>query len=350
MVFMKIAIAISGGVDSALAAYLLKEQGHDVFGLFMKNWEETKADGSCHAEEDQSDAEAVCDKIGIPCHTVNFTNEYRDRVFALFLKDLEAGLTPNPDILCNKEIKFKTLYEKALALGADKLATGHYCRQERGKLLTGLDPTKDQSYFLYTLKQELLKERVLFPIGNLEKTEVRSMAKERGLIVHDKKDSVGICFIGKRNFTEFISKYLPYKEGNMILPDGKVVGKHRGVAFYTIGQRKGLGIGGEGEAYFVTGKNIETNELMVAQGQDHPSLFKQSLIARDLSWVGEAPNLPLKITAKIRYRTPAAPCLVESIPEGVKVTFEAPQRAVTAGQSIVFYRDDECLGGGIIKD
>lgn len=348
MYFMKIAIAISGGVDSALAAYLLKEQGHDVFGLFMKNWEETKPDGSCHAQEDQADAEAVCEKMGIPCYTVNFTKEYRDRVFASFLTDLKAGLTPNPDILCNREIKFKSLYEKAVMLGADKLATGHYCRQVEGKLLKGLDPSKDQSYFLYTLKKALLESRVLFPIGHLEKTQVRQMAKERGLVVHNKRDSVGICFIGKRNFSEFISQYLPYQEGNMVSHEGKVLGTHHGVAFYTIGQRKGLGIGGEGDAYFVVGKNIQTNELIVAQGKDHPTLFTNTLTANKLSWVDKAPSLPYKCTAKVRYRAIDMPCLIEADGEGVKVRFDQPERAVTAGQSIVFYAGQECLGGGII--
>ncbi|PCI77292.1 tRNA 2-thiouridine(34) synthase MnmA [Candidatus Aerophobetes bacterium] len=347
MVSMKIAIAMSGGVDSSLAAYLLQKEGHDVFGLFMKNWEETRPDGTCHAQEDQHDAQRVCAQLGIACYTVNFTKQYQEKVFSSFLTDLKAGLTPNPDILCNKEIKFKVLYDKAMSLGADKLATGHYCREENGKLLKGLDPSKDQSYFLYAIKKHILSN-VLFPIGHLEKTEVRKKAKESGIAVHSKKDSMGICFIGKRNFSEFISQYLPYQEGDAVLPDGTLVGKHRGTAFYTIGQRKGLGIGGPGDAYFVVDKDIKNNKIIVAQGKNHPALFAPTLIANQVSWIGEAPSLPFDAEAKIRYRSPAEKCTVSEDNGNLLVTFEKPQRAITAGQSVVFYQGSVCLGGAII--
>lgn len=348
MVDMKIAIAMSGGVDSSLAAYLLKEQGHDVFGLFMKNWEETRDDGSCHAQEDQHDAKAVCDKLGIACYTVNFTKEYWDGVFASFVSDLKEGLTPNPDVLCNKEIKFKALYDKAMKLGADKLATGHYCQTKDGQLFKGLDPSKDQSYFLCSVSESALKN-VLFPLGEFTKKQVRSMARKRGILVHDKKDSVGICFIGKRNFSQFIADYVPYQEGNIVLTDGTILGKHQGVAFYTIGQRKGLGIGGPGEAYFVVDKRLKTNELVVAQGTEHPALFSIALKAHNISWIGQAPTLPMELEAKIRYRSPCAACTVEALDDKTLfVTFKEPQRAITPGQSIVFYSNQLCLGGATI--
>ncbi len=346
---MKIAIALSGGVDSSTAAYLLKQQGHDVFGLFMKNWEETDSDGRCTAEEDYADVVRVCEALDIPYYSVNFAKEYWDQVFSHFLDEMKLGYTPNPDILCNREIKFKVLYEKALALGADMLATGHYCQTDGAVLLKGSDPNKDQSYFLYTIKRSILKN-VLFPIGNLQKPKVRAFAEEANLPVFNKKDSTGICFIGERHFGEFLSKYLPPEEGPIETLDGKVLGTHTGAHYFTLGQRKGLGIGGEGDAYFVVGKDIKRNAVIIAQGKNHPALFSYSLTADEISWVGEPPKLPLRCAAKIRYRQQEEPCLVESLgKDQLRVTFDQPQRAITPRQSVVFYDGPHCLGGAMIE-
>jgi tRNA-uridine 2-sulfurtransferase len=347
-----VVVGMSGGVDSSVCALLLKTQGYHVIGLFMKNWEETDVNGVCKSTRDYEDVVKVCEQIDIPYYSVNFVKEYQEHVFSHFLTELRAGHTPNPDILCNKEIKFKVFLEKALSLGADYLATGHYCRKEENtpQLLKGLDPHKDQSYFLYTLQKEAL-QKVLFPIGHLLKTEVRVIAKQHNLATSEKKDSTGICFIGKRDFKEFTGKYLGYQPGNFETLSGKVVGKHDGVAFYTIGQRKGLAIGGPGEAWFVVGKEIDRNVVLVEQGDDHPSLYKTALTATDLSWVnGAPPSLPYLCKAKVRYRQPEQPCYIESIEnDRAHIRFLEPQRAITPRQSIVFYQGDVCLGGGIIE-
>jgi tRNA-specific 2-thiouridylase len=345
-----VVVGMSGGVDSSVAALLLKAQGHRVIGLFMKNWEELDERGVCKSSVDYADVVAVCNTINIPYYTVNFVQEYQERVFRHFLEELKAGHTPNPDILCNKEIKFNVFFHKARQLGADFLATGHYCRRdEEGRLLKGVDPGKDQSYFLYTLHTPLLNQ-VLFPLGELCKGEVREIARAHHLPTAAKKDSTGICFIGKRDFKEFTSQYLGYHPGVMQTLQGKVVGEHDGVAFYTLGQRKGLGIGGAGDAWFVVGKDPKRNILFVEQGDDHPALYRETLSATDLSWVGATPPTPLSCMAKIRYRQADEPCTLLSIEEGrASVHFSNLQRAATSGQSIVFYQGDVCLGGGIIR-
>lgn len=345
----RVVVGMSGGVDSAVTALLLKRAGHEVIGLFMKNWEETDENGVCSSTRDAEDAARVCEMIGAPFYQVNFVQEYQTQVFDTFLEELKAGLTPNPDILCNREIKFRVFFDKAMALGADYLATGHYACTENGLLYKGIDPGKDQSYFLYTLKSTILK-KVLFPIGHLHKKQVRILAEEAGLPVHDKKDSTGICFIGKRDFKPFLHRYMPYTQGDFVSMEGKVVGKHDGAAYYTIGQRKGLGIGGAGDAWFVVSKNMERNQVFVAQGHDHPSLYAIKLIAQEMSWVADEPTLPLQCRAKIRYRQEDQPCTIEKI-EGshVFVSFDSPQRAITSRQSIVFYQDNLCLGGAFIQ-
>lgn len=343
----RVVVGMSGGVDSSVAAYLLKEAGYEVLGLFMKNWEEKDPDGNCKSTEDYEDAAKVCAILGIPLYTVNFVQEYWDLVFSHFVEELKLGYTPNPDILCNKEIKFNVFFDKAKSLGADFLATGHYCQTVDGKLLKGADPGKDQSYFLHALKRPIL-EQVLFPVGHLPKTEVRRLALERGLPVHSKKDSTGICFIGKRNFKEFISKYIPYHPGNFKNLSGEIIGQHDGAAYYTVGQRKGLGIGGPGEAWFVVAKDIAKNEVYIEQGADHPSLYASSLIAIEPTFIDHQP--PRKCRAKIRYRQEDQDCVIESIENNtVKVSFPVPQRAITPRQSIVFYDGPVCLGGALIE-
>ncbi len=346
-------VGMSGGVDSSVTAALMKDQGYRVIGLFMKNWEEEE-EGSCSAAEDYADVAAVCQQLQIPYYAVNFAKEYWDHVFAQCLEDFRAGYTPNPDILCNREIKFKVFFQKALELGADFVATGHYCRKlehsGQCQLGRGHDPDKDQSYFLYTLKKEILQQ-VLFPVGELNKSEVRAIAESRGLATAKKKDSTGICFIGKRNFRDFLSRYIVPQPGPLMRLDGEVVGEHEGVAFYTIGQRKGLGIGGKGEAWFVIGKDPVRNVVYVEQGEDHPALYSRELIATDVTWVGgEGPPLPFSCTAKIRYRSPDVPCtLFAKDKENLHVQFHSPQKAVTPRQSIVFYQGQLCLGGGMIS-
>lgn len=349
----KIFVAMSGGVDSSVSALLLKEQGHEVVGLFMKNWEETLSDGSCTAAQDQEDAFKVCRQLDIPCYTVNFTKEYWDNVFVAFLEDLKQGLTPNPDILCNREIKFKVLFEKALSLGADFLATGHYCRTESSpngtKLLKGLDPFKDQSYFLHAVSSNVL-DKVLFPVGALPKQQVRDLARKHNILTAEKKDSTGICFIGERNIKKFLQNYIAYQPGLIESVEGKILGEHEGVAFYTIGQRKGLKIGGAGLPWFVVGKDINRNVVLVAQGDDHPALYADSLTATEIHWISTPPTLPFKCTTKIRYRQADQECIIEKIEDGrTLVRFTIPQRAITPRQSIVFYSGDECLGGGFIQ-
>ena len=303
-----VVVGMSGGVDSSVSALLLKNAGYKVIGMFMKNWEETGSEGVCLSAQDAEDAATVCRQLDIPFYTVSFCKEYRDRVFDSFLTELKEGRTPNPDILCNREIKFQSFLERAMELGGDFLATGHYCRRafidDEWRLLKGVDSSKDQSYFVYTLTAAKLKQ-TLFPVGDLPKSEVRRLAAEAGLSTAAKKDSTGICFIGKRNFKEFVSQYLPYHPGEMHTPSGEVVGQHDGVAYYTIGQRKGLGIGGAGDAWFVVGKEVERNILIVVQGGDHPALYGKALIAVSPSWVAEAPKvLPFRCSAKYATDSP----------------------------------------------
>ncbi|HED39818.1 MAG TPA: tRNA 2-thiouridine(34) synthase MnmA [Chromatiales bacterium] len=354
----QIIVGMSGGVDSSVTALLLHRQGLSISGVFMKNWEDRDPDGSCPAAIDAEDAMRVCDKIGIPMDAVNFASEYWDRVFQYFLDEYKSGRTPNPDILCNKEIKFRAFLDYALQQGADKIATGHYARiaetEGRFKLLKGRDNNKDQSYFLYTLGQGPLS-KTLFPLGELPKEKVRAMAAEAGFENHAKKDSTGICFIGEREFKTFLNTYLPAQPGEIQTLDGRTIGQHDGLMFHTIGQRKGLKIGGlkedsSGEPWYVVAKNLDDNVLLVAQGSDHPALFKQALNAIELHWVsGVPPTTPYRCSAKVRYRQTDQPCTITSIDNGTaSVLFEQPQRAVTPGQSVVFYHGDECLGGGII--
>jgi len=347
-----IIVGMSGGVDSSVAAYLLKQAGHRVEGIFMKNWEGDDTDTFCPATKDMEDAEAVCKLIGIPFHHINFADQYWERVFAYFLDEYRAGRTPNPDILCNKEIKFRAFLDYAKQRGADYIATGHYVRKiQTGnitQLAKGSDPLKDQSYFLYALDEAQLAQS-LFPVGDLSKQKVRAMAEQIGLKNHAKKDSTGICFIGERKFKTFLNEYLPAKPGRMETPEGELIGKHDGLMFYTIGQRQGLQIGGkQGKAespWYVAGKDIERNVLIIVQGENHPALFKQTLTTGELHWINAAPALPYQCTAKIRYRQHDQACTITS---DHHIMFDQPQRAVTPGQSIVFYQGDICLGGGII--
>jgi tRNA-uridine 2-sulfurtransferase len=345
-----VVVGMSGGVDSSVSALLLKQQGYRVIGLFMKNWEESDGQGVCLAAKEYEDVVKVCDQLQIPCYTVNFAEEYRERVFSHFLRELALGFTPNPDILCNREIKFKVFFDKAMALGADYLATGHYCQIEHDRLLKGSDPGKDQSYFLYTLKAEILK-RVLFPVGGMHKPQVRELARTFNLATSEKKDSTGICFIGKRNFKSFLSQHLAFQPGSFMTLDGSVVGRHEGLGYYTIGQRKGLGIGGAGDAWFVLAKDVAANAVYVGQGEDHPSLYASQLTATELTWVADAPSsFPFSCKAKIRYRQEDQECVIERIDgDKVWVSFPSPQRAITPRQSIVFYLGDVCLGGAMIE-
>ncbi len=346
----KIVVGMSGGVDSAVSALLLKREGHEVIGLFMKNWEETNENGVCCSAQDYDDVRRVCDQIDIPHYSVNFTEEYWQLIFTEFLSELKLGYTPNPDIWCNRDIKFTLFFKKAMSLGADFLATGHYARTEEGMLLKGFDPNKDQSYFLYTLQKETLK-KVLFPVGHLLKSQVREIAREANLIVQNKKDSMGICFIGKRNFKSFISRYIPHQKGPFETEEGKVIGTHDGAAYYTIGQRKGLGIGGPGEAWFVVKKDMTRNAVILAQGENHPSLYASKLLAKEMHWNTDTALLGEKIGAKIRYRQEDQPCTIESMQGNeLLVSFQEPQRAITPRQAIVFYKGARCIGGALIED
>jgi tRNA-specific 2-thiouridylase len=354
----EIIVAMSGGVDSSVSALLLRQKGHPIAGMFMKNWEEDDRLGACTAATDAADAQAVADALGIDLHRRNFSAEYWDYVFEDFLAEYRAGRTPNPDILCNREIKFKTFLEHAMDLGAGRIATGHYVRSERHgdvyRLLKGRDPGKDQSYFLYTLGQAQLS-RTLFPVGELLKPDVRRAAETAGLPVHDKKDSTGICFIGERNFRAFLAEYIPPSAGEIRTPEGQRIGEHTGLAYYTLGQRQGLGIGGvrgfSDEPWYVLHKDMDDNVLYVGQGHDHPWLHSGTLQASTLSWVsGRPPAAGSRLNAKVRYRQEDQACTVETIDDELLVLrFEQPQRAVTAGQSVVLYDGDNCLGGGIIE-
>ncbi len=353
----KVIIGMSGGVDSSVAALLLIEQGYDVEGLFMKNWEEDDSEEYCTATEDLADAQSVSDDLGIKLHTVNFSSEYWDNVFEYFLEEYRSGRTPNPDIMCNKEIKFKAFLEYAIDLGADYIATGHYARIDRSdrakiKMLKGLDNNKDQTYFLYTLQQHQLVKS-LFPIGELEKSTVREIAKKAGFDTASKKDSTGICFIGERKFTEFLQRFLAAQPGKIITPEGEHIGEHQGLMYYTLGQRQGLGIGGlktaSEEPWFVVDKDMKNNQLIAGQGHNHPLLLKQLLEASQLHWVvGKPPSSEFTCKAKIRYRQQEQPCLVKIMGDKCVVCFDEKQRAITPGQSLVFYQGEDCLGGGII--
>jgi tRNA-specific 2-thiouridylase len=352
-----ILVGMSGGVDSSVTALLLKEQGHHVEGVFMKNWEEDDTETYCPASIDMADAQAVCDQLQIELHRVNFAEEYWERVFTHFLAEYQAGRTPNPDILCNKEIKFKAFLQFAKQHGADYIATGHYARnrENEGKfaLLKGLDNQKDQSYFLHMLDQSQLRDS-LFPIGELNKETVRTMANKAGLKNHAKKDSTGICFIGERKFKQFLNNYLPAKPGPIETIEGKVIGQHDGLMFYTLGQRQGLQIGGQKnslqEPWYVVAKNIPHNKLIVTQGSNHPSLFANTLWTQSIHWISaEAPTFPFTTHAKTRYRQTEQACIINQIDDNqYRIDFNDAQRALTPGQSVVFYQNDVCLGGGII--
>ncbi|AUX93121.1 tRNA 2-thiouridine(34) synthase MnmA [Mixta gaviniae] len=355
----KVIVGMSGGVDSSVSAWLLQQQGYQVEGLFMKNWEEDDGEEYCTAADDLADAQAVCDKLGMKLHKVNFAAEYWDNVFEHFLEEYKAGRTPNPDILCNKEIKFKAFLEFAAEdLGADFIATGHYVRRQdsngQSQLLRGLDGNKDQSYFLYTLSHQQIAQS-LFPVGELSKPEVRRIAEDLELVTAKKKDSTGICFIGERKFRDFLGRYLPAQPGEIVTVDGQTVGEHQGLMYHTLGQRKGLGIGGLKESndnpWYVVDKDVANNRLIVAQGADHPRLMSVGLIAQQLHWVDRQPlRAPLQCVVKTRYRQEDIPCVVTPLDDDrIEVRFEQPVAAVTPGQSAVFYLGEVCLGGGIIE-
>jgi len=351
-----VVVGMSGGVDSSVVALLLKEQGYHVTGIFMKNWDEKDDFGACTSAEDYEDVVSVCNHIQIPYYTVNFEKEYWDRVFTYFLEEYKKGRTPNPDVLCNKEIKFKAFLDYALKIGADYIATGHYAQVQyvngSYQLLKGVDKNKDQTYFLCMLNQYQLS-RAMFPIGHLNKKEVKEIARKAGLKTAVKKESTGVCFIGERNFKEFLSRYLPAQPGEIRTLDEQVVGRHDGLMYYTLGQRKGLGIGGggSGQPWFVVKKDLEKNVLYVVQGEQHPALYSYGLVASGVHWIEEkVPQDGYRCSAKFRYRQPDQPVRIYSESNSMwRVVFEKPQRAVTPGQFAVFYDGEKCLGGGVIE-
>jgi len=353
----RVVLGMSGGVDSSVAALLLLERGYEVIGIFMKNWDDRDESGHCTAEDDAADVRKVCGQLGIPCYTVNFEQQYYTKVFTYFLDEYAKGRTPNPDVMCNREIKFGELLDKAHELDADFLATGHYARTEAFdagyRLLRGVDPQKDQSYFLHSLSSQQLA-KAMFPIGHLTKPQVREIAVKAGLATAAKKDSTGICFIGERNFKTFLSQYLPAKPGNILSSAHELKGRHDGLMYYTLGQRQGLGIGGShgsGEPWFVVDKDIANNILYVAQGDNDPALYSKGLWATEVSWINQTPNAEtFNCTAKFRYRQPdQAVTVTLHAGQAAHVVFAVPQRAITPGQSVVFYEGDVCLGGGIIN-
>lgn len=354
----RIVVGMSGGVDSSVTALLLKRQGYDVVGVFMKNWDEKDDNGTCTAAEDWRDVQDVCDVIGIPCYAVNFEKEYQERVFSYFLDEYRRGRTPNPDVLCNREIKFKAFLDYAMKLGAGHMATGHFVKKDvrdgHTVLLRGSDANKDQSYFLYMLKERQL-ERALFPVGGMTKAEVRTVAEQSGLPIFAKKDSTGVCFIGERNFRKFLSEFLPLTPGDMRTEAGEKVGEHIGLAYYTLGQRRGLGIGGAGDGrrWFVIGKDLEKNVLLVSQGEDSPKLYSRYILAGQLTWVADKPPMKegesVRLTAKFRYRQVDQPVTVVMRNNTLQLEAETLQRAVTPGQSVVLYQGDVCLGGGVAE-
>ncbi|PKR79083.1 tRNA 2-thiouridine(34) synthase MnmA [Halalkalibacillus sediminis] len=352
----RVVVGMSGGVDSSVTALLLKQQGYDVVGIFMKNWDDTDEFGVCTATQDYEDVARVCNQLDIPYYSVNFEKKYWDKVFTYFLNEYEAGRTPNPDVMCNKEIKFKAFLDHAMALGADYLATGHYAQIRESddstyQMLRGVDQNKDQTYFLNQIPASILP-KIMFPLGGMSKKEVRRIAEENDLATAKKKDSTGICFIGERNFKEFLSEYLPAQPGNMETLEGEVKGKHDGLMYYTIGQRQGLGIGGAGDPWFVVGKNLEDNILYVAQGFHHESLYSDSLEAVDVNWLVDLDlSEPFTCTAKFRYRQEDSEVTVYPKEDGtLEVRFAEPERAITPGQAVVLYDGEVCIGGGTIEN
>ena len=353
----RVIVGMSGGVDSSVSALLLQQQGYQVEGLFMKNWEEDDGTEYCTAREDLADAQQVCDKLGIKLHQANFAAEYWDNVFEHFLLEYRAGRTPNPDILCNREVKFKAFLDYAMMLGADLIAMGHYARRDnstgRARMRKGLDPNKDQTYFLHAVGEEQLA-KTLFPVGELQKSEVRTLAEQHDLVTYNKKDSTGICFIGERRFRDFLKQYIPAQPGAIETEEGEVIGQHSGLMYHTIGQRQGLGIGGMKNAddtpWYVLEKDLERNVLIVGQSNENPLLFSKALSADSIYWVNGEPEMPAQLTAKVRYRQSDQACTLQRGNDGrYLVVFDEPQRAVTPGQSVVFYDGDICLGGGVIE-